>query len=664
MTFLQPILLIALPLMILPILIHLINRQRHRTIAWGAMMFLLDAKRLTRGMARLRHWLIMAMRMLAIAALIFTIARPLASGRLGLALGGTPDTTIILLDRSASMQQQDVQSGETKRSAALHKLSELLQTTGRTGRIVLIENGSQEAIAIDSPSRLPQLPAAAATDIASDIPALLQTALDYVVANQTGRTDIWICSDMRASDWKHDDGRWTGLREGFVPLEGVRFYILSYPDHAPQNLTVWVDSARVAAIDQTTQLVLDVTVQRPAGSSGSLQVPLEFVINQARSVINLEMNDIEYRLQGHTLALDGQSRSGWGYVELPADANLHDNRYYFVFGDAPQRHTVIVSDDARGALALQIAASSPVDPALSYTAEVLTSQQLDLLDWDKASLILWQVPLPANELARDLESFVHRGRPVLLFPPLQPGDNSWGGFRWGSWESAAADQPWQVQSWRGDSDLLQHTINGAPLPVGKLQIYRYCAAEGEGQALATLANGVPLLKRVNLGTGAFYCCATLPGTSHSSLLRDGVVFYVLLHRALAAGAATHSNVRQLSAGTEAASAIASWTPLSTPPPDALSADRALFAGAFQQQVQLAALNRPPDEDRLETLDAPQLDQLFQGVPYRHVKEEIGSTSALASEIWRLFVCGMALALIVEAVLCLPQRTRESSHLHA
>ena len=106
MSFLQPILLASLPLVGLPILIHLINRQRHRTIRWGAMMFLLDAKRLTRGMARLRYWLIMAMRMLAIAGLIFAVARPLASGRFGLTLGGRADTAIIVLDRSSSMEQR------------------------------------------------------------------------------------------------------------------------------------------------------------------------------------------------------------------------------------------------------------------------------------------------------------------------------------------------------------------------------------------------------------------------------------------------------------------------------------------------------------------------------------------------------------------------------
>src|SRR5690349_24815202 len=106
MSFLQPMLLAALPLVALPIIIHLINQRRYQTVRWAAMMFLLAANRMSRGYARLRQWLILAFRTLVIAALVFAVARPLASGWLGLAAGGRPDTTLILLDRSPSMQQK------------------------------------------------------------------------------------------------------------------------------------------------------------------------------------------------------------------------------------------------------------------------------------------------------------------------------------------------------------------------------------------------------------------------------------------------------------------------------------------------------------------------------------------------------------------------------
>ena len=80
MSFLQPLMLWALPLASLPIIIHLINQRRFQTTRWGAMMFLLAANRMSRGYARLRQWLILLFRALAIVGLILAVGRPLSSG--------------------------------------------------------------------------------------------------------------------------------------------------------------------------------------------------------------------------------------------------------------------------------------------------------------------------------------------------------------------------------------------------------------------------------------------------------------------------------------------------------------------------------------------------------------------------------------------------------
>jgi hypothetical protein len=112
MSFLQPWMLIALPLAAIPIIIHLINQRRYQTKQWAAMMFLLSANRMTRGYARVRQWLILLLRALAIAALVIAIGRPLASGSLGSGIigsvaGNGAANTIVLLDRSPSMQERD-----------------------------------------------------------------------------------------------------------------------------------------------------------------------------------------------------------------------------------------------------------------------------------------------------------------------------------------------------------------------------------------------------------------------------------------------------------------------------------------------------------------------------------------------------------------------------
>lgn len=128
MSFLAPALLVALPLAALPIIIHLINQRRFQSIDWGAMKFLLEANRMSRGYARIRQWIILLLRASAIAALIFVISRPLATGLVGLAGGDRADTTLILLDRSASMQQTGAGGGGSKLETGVQQISQTLES--------------------------------------------------------------------------------------------------------------------------------------------------------------------------------------------------------------------------------------------------------------------------------------------------------------------------------------------------------------------------------------------------------------------------------------------------------------------------------------------------------------------------------------------------------
>ena len=62
-------------------------------------MFLRMANRKS---TKLRQWLVLLFRMLAVLALIFALSRPLAGGWAGHDVGKL-DVTLILIDRSASM---------------------------------------------------------------------------------------------------------------------------------------------------------------------------------------------------------------------------------------------------------------------------------------------------------------------------------------------------------------------------------------------------------------------------------------------------------------------------------------------------------------------------------------------------------------------------------
>ena len=121
MTFLQPLLLWGLPLLLLPVIIHLLNRLRHRSHPWAAMRFLVAATRSSVSNTRLRQLLILLCRMAMVAALCLFLARPLAGGWMGWAVSAAPDAIVILLDRSASMEIKT--GGESRREQGIRLLA-------------------------------------------------------------------------------------------------------------------------------------------------------------------------------------------------------------------------------------------------------------------------------------------------------------------------------------------------------------------------------------------------------------------------------------------------------------------------------------------------------------------------------------------------------------
>jgi len=663
MSFLQPILLYGLPLALLPVLIHLINQHRHRTVQWAAMMFLLDAKKMTKGMARLRQIMILAMRVLAVLAILFAASRPLASGWVALTAGGEPETVLVLLDRSASMEQQNLETGESKRSTALEKISELLEKTGRRSRVTLIDSATLESTALNSATDLLDLPVTGPTDTAADIPALLQAALDFVSTNGEGRTDVWLASDLRAEDWEASSGRWESLRAGFSGVEGLRFYLLNYPDTRSDNLSIQVDNVSRRRAPEGLELVMDLNISRQSTSDvdllqqEDLTVPLEITINGTRTVKEMTIPPGGLNLQGHTIPLGSGEPRGWVRIDLPADGNNRDNTYYFVFDEAPVRKTVIFTDDAQVGEAIRAAASAAVDSGQEYTAEVLNTSRIAEIPWDDTALLFWHAPLPGTGSAEAtlLEQFVDNGKSLILLPTDVADAGEFLGFQWSDWKESGKDSPLEISWWQTDSELLGNTQNGNPLPLGELKLFQTRLFSGETQALLRLEENEEVISRlVTEKPGSVYIWGTLPKAAASSLASDGVAFFVMIHRALDRGANFLANAQQRETGPNALPQDKPWTTIDTVNSDAVKIG--LNSGAFSSEDRLAAINRPVSEDDLRTINEPALEALFGGLDFQIIRDELGSGDSLASEIWRAFLVAMALALLIEAALCIPPRT--------
>ncbi|MGI9076750.1 MAG: BatA domain-containing protein [Gemmatimonadaceae bacterium] len=110
LAFLAPVFLAGLALLAVPLIIHLTHRQRKEVTEFPSLMFLRQIPYRTVRRQRIRHWVLFALRCLAIILLALAFARPLFQ-RVGLA-GATSTSRgareiVILLDRSYSMGYGD-----------------------------------------------------------------------------------------------------------------------------------------------------------------------------------------------------------------------------------------------------------------------------------------------------------------------------------------------------------------------------------------------------------------------------------------------------------------------------------------------------------------------------------------------------------------------------
>ena len=657
MTFLNPIWLFALPLVLLPIVIHLLNQRRHRTVDWGAMQFLLSAKKMSRGMARLKQWLIMAMRMLAVAGLIFVICRPLSSGLIGSLTGGKPETVVVLLDRSASMGQQRMQTGQSKLALGREKIAAALQTLGGDPSIVLIDSCNGQPLALREPADLLDLPAASETESESDMPDLLDKALDYIDDNQTGRTDVWICSDSATNDWQPDNSRWTAIKSGFAKLEGVRFHILNFAEPVESNLSVTVTRHDRVDSANKSELLLDLSLERTSNASGLTVVPVTFNINGISSVLEVEIEGETAALNGHRIPIDTELAVGWGKVEVPIDANLSDNAYFFAFSKPTIRKTVVVSDQPDLLRAVEIAAATSTDPQIEFAAETVATNKVSDIDWQNTAAIVWQAPLPSGTVAKQLTRFVESGRTLLFMPPDKPTDTTFAGVKWKPW-SPTVGAGKKIGYWNNDSDLLAKTKNGNALPLNEILVYQHAGLEGEYRMLAKLEDESPLLVRANSDAGGVYFLSTWPAATHSSLRREGITLFAMVHRAIAAGAGSLGAAQHFVAGTTPADQTSELKPI-MPAADEesvrLTSDHPFRSGIYGNDKRLVALNRPTDEDRTTAMSTLELGELFDGLDYHVVDDSLSSQQSLASEIWKIFIALSGLALLLEAWFCMPPK---------
>lgn len=237
--FLHGYLLLGLGLAVVPVLLHLLLKQRPRRVVFPAFRFLKQRQQTNQRRMRLQNLLLLLLRVLVLCVLILAFARPrLFADRAGTAMD-RPVAAVLLFDTSPSMDYAF--AGTTRLDEARRRARELLDEMESTSRVAVLDSGDPvpEPLLPVGEARA-RLKALATRPGAGSLNRAVERALDLLARNReqkAGTTDdapphlLVIFSDRARACWD---------QRGVQPKvpEGVSVLFVDVGAERPQNLGI------------------------------------------------------------------------------------------------------------------------------------------------------------------------------------------------------------------------------------------------------------------------------------------------------------------------------------------------------------------------------------------------------------------------------------------
>jgi len=411
MQFFNPLMLIGLVAAAIPILLHLLNVRKLRTIEFSTLRFLQELQRSQVRRLKVEQWLLLVLRTLLVVLAVLAFARPVIPTSVPVLGGQVRSSVVIVLDNSPSMDARDSRGNRFR--WAVRQAMQILDA---------LKSGDEVAVVTASAllqSKRIELTSAigAVRDELQALPLayghvpldqLLEVAQATLATAQNAHRELYIISDFQTNLF-----RWNDSLALSLPAERV----------------VVVPAADGTTLDQLDLGIDSVgVVTRIVEPGKPVEVTVRVRNNSARdangAVVRMRFNGEHVAQRAFDLSA-GQVRtlsllapapaSGFvaGSIEVEPDACESDNRRLFALVVPPMPNVLIVGrPDATVYLE---AALTAIGQRQAPRVRVVEPAQLSGLALDGYDVLILTEPLSRSGLEQ-IRAYLNAGRGnVLLF---------------------------------------------------------------------------------------------------------------------------------------------------------------------------------------------------------------------------------------------------------
>jgi len=565
MTFLNPFVLFGLAAAAIPVLLHLLNLRKLRTVEFSSVRFLKELQKTSMRRLRIRQILLLVIRTMLIAAVVMAFSRPALRVRMGgFGSTGASSTMILVLDDSPSMNYRDERG--TAFSRATQSISHLIDIATDGDRLVLVPLSElRPGSALPAP-RTPQsareaLGRMAPSPASVNLRDALATLRPLVASSPDANREVVFVSDGQATQilplkTLPDSG-------GVLDPRTALFLCSSPPLHH--------DNAGVTGGEILTKIVSD---RKPVRFRPTLSNTGDGPVRE--SVVSLYADGARVAQQSADIPPRSEIRPVFSFtvkrrgilecsIQTEDDAFEPDNRYTFVL-DVPEQIAVLLTGpDPRATRLATLALTLGGDSLLAGQISARQTTNAELASTDLAHfdvIVMCGYEGISSAASRGLAQFVREGGGLLLFPQaISPsGDGTL--FRElgipppGGPPVTAQEGSFLTYSsvdfahplFEGMFDTRKGTRKGEPAVESPRILTALPISAGEkGARVIGLSNGNAFLVDYGTGKGRVLLFAVEAGTGWSDFPLKGL-FAPLLHRGIAYTGSGSASGRPLQPG--------------------------------------------------------------------------------------------------------------------
>jgi hypothetical protein len=680
MQFLFPTFLWSLLAVAVPIAIHLFNFRRTRRIYFSNVSLLKSVEMETSSFRRLKQYLILATRVLALAALAFAFAQPYLPSQ---NKSGTnaQSVTSAYIDNSFSMQNED--NNQRYLDIATGKLDQLLTLFRNATRLQLLTNDfdAQEQQLTTTDRIKDRLTTLKLSHTPRTLPSVYKRQTNILARHAgSGKNQLFWFSDFQKS---------TSGDLSTVKIDSTnRLFIVPVQAKATQNVyvdSVWLNTPFVREFQNN---VLYVRVSN-AGNDDVQNL-----------VVKLFLDDVQVSTAPVSLAPKGSATTAFNFTvrgkgfkrgrvtfdDLPI---TFDNEYFFVLNASPVIRVLHLYGQTNSSKAVE----NVFDNDSLFTLRSLNAGNADIGLLKQSDLVVLEsVERVEGAMRSEIENFVRRGGSVMVIPPSNPDLATYGGFLTALGVSGLLERPSEESIPLANpernspffSDVFEQSIRqeNLELPVSK-PVWQWQAG---GARLLNLRSGDVFLSQSSAQRGKVYVLAN-PLTEAFGNFAQNALFVPVMYKI-----AAQSVREQRTAYSFDESTITLTVPeapqntifklkkdkielipvqrlngnqliIELPKSNQLNVDQELESGYYElqkdgQTQQLLAFNHDNQESQLDYYSPDELRRIFANQPNVQIFDNVADGDFVKEfqkqnvgvSLWKYFLWAALLFLLLEILV--------------